>query len=128
MKVFLDDVRVPFDCVDYMYYRIRNEAPIYFENWEVVRNYNEFVDLVSKHFQTITHISFDHDLADEHYHGDMYKSEEDYYDSIKGTENTGYDCAKWMKDFYDEVGLKYPIMYVHSMNPVGTQKIINLFK
>lgn len=128
MKVFLDDVRVPFDCVDYMYYRIRNEAPIYFEKWEVVRNYNEFVDLVSKNYETITHISFDHDLADEHYHNDMYKSEEDYYNSINGTENTGFDCAKWMKDFYDEKEIKYPVMYVHSMNPIGTQKIVNLFK
>jgi len=128
MKVFLDDVRKPIDCVDYMYYRIRNDAPIYIEKWEIVRNYNEFVDLVSKHFQSITHISFDHDLADEHYHTDMYKSEEEYYNSISGSENTGYDCAKWMKDFYDEQGIEYPIMYVHSMNPMGTQKIINLFK
>lgn len=128
MKVFLDDIRRPIDCVDYMYYRIRNEAPIYLENWQVVRNYNEFVDLVSGNFQTITHISYDHDLADDHYNGDKFESEDQYYDSIKGTEKTGYDCAKWMKEFYDEIGFEYPIMYVHSMNPIGTKKIINLFK
>lgn len=128
MKVFLDDIRVPIDCVDYMYYRIRNQVPIYLEKWEIVRNYNEFVDLISKNFQVITHISFDHDLADQHYNSDMYKSEDEYYKSIEGSEKTGFDCANWMKKFYDEIGLEYPIMYVHSMNPIGTQKIINLFK
>jgi hypothetical protein len=35
---------------------------------------------------------------------------------------------KYMKWFYDENRIPYPIMFVHSMNPVGTEKIINLFK
>ena len=129
MKLFLDDVREPQHCVGYMYRRIGSLNPIYLENdWNVVRNYEQFISAINDHFNEITHISFDHDLADEHYHDDMYKSEDDYYKSIEGTEKTGLDCAKYMKWFYAENKKPWPVMFVHSMNPVGTEAIINVFK
>jgi hypothetical protein len=129
MKLFLDDVRNPTDCVKYMHARIGKDNPIYLEGeWYVVRNYDEFVKAIDEFYPQITHISFDHDLADEHYSTTMYTSIDEYYNAIEGSEKTGLDCAKYMKKFYDEAGLTYPIMYVHSMNPVGTQAIVNLFR
>jgi len=129
MKLFLDDVRVPRDCVSYMYQRIGNLNPIYLEKWEVVRNFEEFVNFVTNNADKITYISFDHDLADGHYSPEMYQSEEAYNKHLESiTEKTGYDCAVWLKEYFTSFRIKLPIMFVHSMNPVGTQKIINVFK
>ena len=129
MKVFLDDVRIPKDCVNYMYKRIGPLNPIYLEEWTIVKNYNDFIEVITNNYNDITHISYDHDLADEHYTQDMYSGEEKYnkhYNSFK--EATGPDCAKLVKTFYNNNNLELPIMFVHSMNPVGTQNIIKLFK
>lgn len=129
MKVFLDDVRIPKDCINYMYRRIGALNSIYLEEWVVVKNYNDFIEIIINNYNDITHISYDHDLADEHYTKDMYSGEEKYnkhYDSFK--EKTGLDCAKFVKTFYNNNNLELPIMFVHSMNPVGTQNIINLFE
>ena len=121
MKLFLDDIRIPTDCIHYMHQRIGNLNPIYLQEWKIARNYQEFVDLVEENIDVITHVSFDHDLADEHYDHETWGR--DMY-----LEKTGYDCAKWMKDFYQKKDTDLPVMFIHSMNPIGTQKIINLFK
>jgi hypothetical protein len=108
--------------------RIGALISLYKEEWEIVRNYEQFVSSINDHAREITHISYDHDLADEHYTTEMYVNEEAYYEAIKGTEKTGLDCARYMKWFYDENKIAYPVMFVHSMNPVGMQAIINVFK
>lgn len=36
-------------------------------------------------------------------------------------------CAKWTKEFYAEQNKELPTIFVHSMNPVGTKNILNLF-
>lgn len=122
MKLFLDDVRNPSECVSYMYKRINELNPIYLEDWYVVRNFEEFQAAITEHYDKITHISFDHDLADIHY------NPETWTENFVYQEKTGYDCALWMIDFYNKNNLVFPILFVHSMNPVGTERIINLFK
>ena len=132
MKLFLDDIRDPKDCVSYMYKRIGKLNPIYLEDWSIVRNFNHFKSFIEENINEITHISFDHDLADSHYtpkeYWDNYEESKKYQESLTHTEKTGYECAVWMKTFYEENNVNLPIMFVHSMNPVGTDKIINLFK
>jgi len=129
MKVFLDDIRKPIDCVDYMYYRILNNVPIYLEKWEIVRNYKEFIDLVSKNHESITHISFDHDLGEDVAIQEREKgSTKKMAREVKKDQKNGYDCAKWMKKFYDDKGIDYPTIYIHSMNPVGFDNIKNCFR
>ena len=131
LKIFLDDIRQPEDCFKYMYPRIGEAIKIYnYTDWIIVRNYEEFCEVIDKNLNNISHISFDHDLSDEHYDPTMYESIEAYQAVSKNfKEKTGYECAKYMKDTYDQLRLKYPEnMYVHSMNPVGTERIINLFK
>ena len=127
-KIFLDDVRQPKDCIGYMYTRIGPLNPIYLEEWLVVKNYDEFVNAITNRIDEITHISFDHDLADEHYDPTMYDDDfrhNEMYSSFK--EKTGYDCAEWMIKFYKEKQKEMPIIIVHSMNPVGVQNILRLF-
>lgn len=122
MKIFLDDIRFPVDCVSYMHKRIGALNPIYLEEWVIVRNYKEFVKEVSENIDTITHVSFDHDLADIHYNPATWTQ------SFSYKEETGYDCAKWMLGFYKHCKKPLPVMFVHSMNPVGTERIIKLFQ
>lgn len=65
-RLFLDDIRNPKDCVDHMRSRIGKWNAVYLEQWEIARNYEEFVNLIkSKGIPNI--VSFDHDLAKEHY-------------------------------------------------------------
>lgn len=131
MKIFLDDIRCPTECVKYMHKRIKHLSPIYLEGeWYIVRNFKEFQEAILKYHKDITHVSFDHDLADDHYDVSMYHGKTQYEEHLaKSKEKTGYDCAKWMKDFYQENRLSLPeYIFVHSMNPVGTENIKNLFK
>ena len=128
MKLFLDDVRNPSDCFSYMYKRIGPLNAIYLESdWLIVRNYEQFKQAIISHYDKITHISFDHDLADGHYHESM--NDPIAYSKHLETiiEKTGTDCAKFVKEFYQGTPM-IPIMFVHSMNPVGTQNIINVWK
>lgn len=128
MKLFLDDIRDPIQCSTYMHTRIGALNPIYAQEWTIVRNYDQFVKAINDHYNQISHISYDHDLAEAHYHESMYHGNTVYTKYLETiSEKTGYDCAKYMKEFYDERQLEYPIMFVHSMNPVGTENIINLF-
>ena len=130
MKLFLDDYRQPTDFAKYMHMRIGVENPIYLkDDWYIVRNYSEFCKTIDQYKGEITHISFDHDLADEHYHVNMFKDREGYMKHLETiSEKTGLDCAKYMKSVYDKLSISYPRMYVHSLNPVGIENIINLFK
>lgn len=41
-RLFLDDVRQPVDCAQYMYIRIGN-VTMYHEDWVIVKSYNEFI-------------------------------------------------------------------------------------
>jgi len=130
MKIFLDDIRCPSECASYMHKRIGKLNPIYLEgNWYIVRNYEQFQQAIIDHSNIITHVSFDHDLADEHYHSSMYDGRDVYEKHLQTVkEKTGYECAKWLKEYYDFREKSLPTMFVHSMNPVGTENIINLFK
>ena len=136
MKIFLDDIRNPGECLSYMHHRIGSLNPIYLESWLVVRDYNEFIDAIQRYAGDITHVSFDHDLSDMHYTADngmeickhVFHIGESGYPECPGSEKTGYECAKWIKGYYKSHNLPLPVVFVHSMNPVGTERIINLFK
>lgn len=120
MKLFLDDIRKPYDCFLYT----KNE--VYLKgDWLVVKNYDEFVkELKRNKFELI---SFDHDLAEEHYVPEFYwndyvKSKE-YQDSKKYKEKTGLNCAMFMCDYYKDNNLIFPKILIHSQNPVGKDNI-----
>lgn len=128
MKVFLDDVRSPGDCLHYMGARI-GDPTIYNDKWTVVSNYDEFARIIVNHYEEITHVSFDHDLGEdvalEAIERGMSKTQA--RKKLKKGVKSGYDCAEFLKTFYEQVEKDLPVMFVHSMNPIGTQRIINLF-
>lgn len=111
--LYLDDVRTP-----------TTPLPDH-EDWVVVRNYDEFVDWITKN-GVPDFISFDHDLADEHmddYFKQFYNQgfQHPDYDSYK--EKTGLDCARWLGDYVQDNNIPLGKLCVHSHNPVGTTNI-----
>jgi hypothetical protein len=102
-KLFLDDVRRPPDS-----------------SWMVVRSYDAFVAYIQE-FGVPDIISFDHDLAFDHYPFNEENPGKDIpYDRYE--EKTGYHCAKWLL----ENGYELKEWRVHSMNPVGADNIRKL--
>ena len=109
-NLFLDDVRDPNKFLDDT------------RTWVVVRNYNQFTETIEKQGLP-DFISFDHDLADEHYGARLE------YEKFK--EKTGYDCARWLIEYCMKTNQALPLWQVHSMNPVGRMNInmvLSLFR
>ena len=125
-KLFLDDIRIPKDAIGLV---PSNLNQIYWENdWSIVRNYFEFCNYIQK-FGLPDFISFDHDLADDHYN-DLFSDEnwsKDDNDIVLKyddyVEKTGYECAKWLVDWCLENQKQLPRCIVHSANPVGKKNI-----
>lgn len=121
-NLFLDDIRQPIDAFDYMRLPEYNTL-----QWAVVRNYDDFVKCVEK-YGVPDNISFDHDLADEHYDPELYGSEtyNKVYDEFEF--KTGYDCAKWFINYCDKNNKELPYrIYIHTQNPAGGLNIKSLF-
>jgi hypothetical protein len=122
MNVFLDDERSPIQVISWMKRRVGATVRLYTEDdWYIVRDYNEFVDYVSKNINSIDVVSFDYDLADMHYDPKTWSQ------SFVYKEKTGHDCAKWMKEHYESLFKPLPKILIHSMNPVGSENIRNVF-
>lgn len=125
-KLFLDDVRSLGETYRYTKNKIYQE-----EDWYIARNYKEFVELVEA-LGLPDIISFDHDLADEHYRPSMYNNDQhysNYYSDGTFKEKTGYECAIWLCDYHMDCNkhsielLEFPQFLVHSMNPIGKKNI-----
>lgn len=132
-NLFLDDYRSPSDCVGYVH-RMGIRPDLYTTNtFIVVTNFNDFCYKIIKDGLPDM-ISFDHDLADEHYtpeeYWDDFEASEKYQKEVEVNykEKTGYDCAKWLIEYCTNNNLKLPKYYVHSMNPVGARNIKNLLE
>jgi hypothetical protein len=104
----LDDIRIPSDLT---YYMPKEEiVPYLITNWTVIRNYQDFVDYISKNgIPSI--ISFDHDLGL----------------NVDSTEaESGYDAVKYIVDFILEQ--EHPVLpqvLSHSQNLVGKTNILS---
>lgn len=113
--LFLDDYRKVAD-VKYPY----EIAAKYFYSYQydvaICTSYEQAVNAV-KVMGVPSFISFDHDLADEHYGADT-------------GERTGYSFAKWFVNYLidNNITLTEFDFYVHSMNPVGAENIKQYMK
>lgn len=103
--IYLDDVREPLDS-----------------RWIVVKNYEQFVKTVLDNKDKKLIISFDHDLADEHYQSNSMNKK--YFDSLYSfyEEKTGLSCAKWLI----ENEIIPEMFYVHSSSYYGSINILSL--
>lgn len=101
-NLFLDDIRNPKQVT-----WVKLPAV----EWEIVRSVSEFKEFIIKKGYAPNNISLDHDLGTFHYSG-HYSDEE-----------TGYDAAKWLVTYLHEDLRILPKIYIHSMNPVGRERI-----
>lgn len=76
------------------------------EEWTVVRSYKEFKAHINR-YGVPNEVSFDHDL---------------------GTDETGYDAAKYLANHCLEFKIPLPKCWSHSANPVGKANIISYWK
>jgi hypothetical protein len=125
MKIlWLDDLRNPYINLEG---RVPKEKGVV----EWVLNYEQFTQWIEK-FGLPEIISFDHDLADEHYtpkeYWHNYQVSKDYQDAQNYQEKTGMDCAKWLVDYCMDNNAQLPKFYVHSANPVGADNIRGLLR
>ncbi len=110
MKIYLDDIRTPLS-----------------KDWIICRDFRQFQKLISEKFGKFKiptvcdfEVTFDHDLAMEHYQFD-YDLLRDNPD-MSDCEESGYDCAKWLI----AQNIIPKMFWVHSANPIGSQNIISL--
>jgi hypothetical protein len=103
-NLFLDDMRNPSD-VSWIDYEGRDPR-----TFVVVRNYVDFGHYIAEH-GVPDFVSFDHDLADIHYIGRY------------AVEPTGKECAVLLKRICKRLGVPFPAYKIHSMNPVGVERI-----
>ena len=109
MRLYLDDVRIP-------------KA----DNWEVVRNYDEFVAHIKMNgLENYELMSLDHDLGDtamNEYYNNVSPNYTLDYSNIQ--EKTGLDCAKFLVAESMNTKIPLPQIYVHSANPIGSANIM----
>ncbi len=118
MKLFLDDIRNPYDV-----FRL-TVNPLYESDsdWVIVRDYYQFIDAINK-FGLPTHISFDHDLSYDAY---LPENQEGVINYGSLNEKTGYDACRWLCEYCLDKGKNIPEYLIHSANPVGA-RIINRY-
>ena len=113
ISIYLDDFRIPEEHPN-------NEI------WDVVRNYDEFVEKVEHvGLENIDIMSLDHDLDEsstQHYFNYVKKHYEIDYSQIK--EKTGLDVVKWLISHSIETAKDLPKCYIHSHNPIGSGKML----
>jgi hypothetical protein len=107
--LYLDDVRTPTS-----------------DNWEVVRNYDEFVAHIKMHgLENYEVISLDHDLGDtamQEYYNNVRDNYTIDYKNIK--EKTGMDCCRWLVAESMNTKIPLPQIYIHSANPIGSANMM----
>ena len=96
--IFLDDERNPEDVTWVTY-----PEGI---SWTIARTQYDFMYMLEDLDFDI--ISFDHDI--------------ECYDE-EGREVTGYDLLNYALDYFHINNKKIPVMYFHSMNPVGKENM-----
>lgn len=110
-RLFLDDLRLPHECMTYMERRINN-ADLYLQEWIIVRSFLEFENWIRINGLPEL-ISFDHDLG-ANSAGEIFPS--------------GMDCAKWLINYCLDNNKKLPLFVIHSLNPVGRKNIEDLLQ
>ena len=107
MNIFLDDIRLPK-----MSHNLNRGLGAEYSNidqWVIVREYFEFVNVIKNNFDKVKLISFDHDLA-------CYKNDREW---------TGKDAADFVINYCFDNNKKFPNWYVHSDNTSGKRNIIS---
>jgi hypothetical protein len=130
MKIYLDDTRHPTQSFLY------TNDEIYLKDWVIVKDFESFKFLIDSiilnqgNLDEVEVISYDHDLADEHYHQAMLLSDHTEYNNLYEVfqEKTGLDCVKYLIEVCLDNLCDMPQFLVHTQNPVGHLNITAMLK
>ena len=112
--LFLDDERQPHHVT---------WVALPYATWHCVHNFETFREAINL-YGVPKFVTFDHDLAPEHYEAMLRENLYAPHDKADyGTEKTGYDCAKWLVEYCHQTNTPFPKFQVHSMNPIGAANI-----
>ena len=130
-NLFLDDKFLPEQIANLPKTNEKDRIRYRTYIWKIANTYEEFVNIVKEHGIPGI-VSFDHDLAEEHW--DFIYTDENWfkqddaimidYDIFKI--KTGYHAAEWLIEHCSFIGKEMPICLVHSQNEVGRKNIENL--
>ena len=84
--------------------------------WTIVKSHDEFINIIEERGLPNI-VSFDHDLADEHYNPT-------FIDYMNYKHETGLSSALYLIDYISNNKLQQPELRVHSMNPEGRKNIV----
>lgn len=116
--LFLDDVREPSDVKWLVSHIGHRPCDLPMLDWLVVRDFNEFTACIGTNGIPIA-ISFDHDLAPDH-----YPTVGNHSPDYDRHEKTGFHCAKWLVELcIDTCRSLPPEIFIHSLNPIGKKNI-----
>ena len=114
--LILDDVRDAEAC-----FAVTGHQRYLQNDWVIVKTYKEFIKYIHDNDMPKV-ISFDHDLASEHYaEGAHYGFKDFNYNNV--TEKTGYHAIQWLTETCLLNNIPLPECYCHSMNPYGKKMI-----
>lgn len=117
MKLFLDDMRVPYDVfkmnLDFSYHKN--------EDWVIVKSYSDFTEFISNN-DLPKIISFDHDLSFDHYLSENQKNINYNTMSVK----TGYHALEWLIVYCKLNKKPLPEIKLHTQNIEGMKNMKKL--
>jgi hypothetical protein len=123
--LWLDDYRDPF--TNQWFPRILPQYIDRIDDIVWVKSYDEFTQWIIENGMPYF-ISFDHDLADEHYAPEEHWN--DKYDSWAESQNfkekTGYECAKWLTEYCMDNEVNMCKWFAHTANLAGRKNIDGL--
>lgn len=125
--LWLDDNRNPF-------LNLEDKLPdLKIDEIHWVKDYKEFVKWINMYGAPAA-VSFDHDLAEEHYTPEYFWSD---YEGSKNFQEwkrlsyefeTGEGCARYLVEYCEGNGIGLPEVFVHSGNMVGADWIVSRIK
>lgn len=122
-KLFLDDYRNPKNAFLWdINCSMLKASSTYSWDWEVVRSYKSFVDIIEKR-GIPEMVSFDNDLNDKHMDAYMEACHVGEY-NWENLKETGIHCALYLKQKCEDLGEPFPKFFVHSANHFA-RKIIS---
>jgi hypothetical protein len=126
-NLFLDDIRMPEHCYDYI-----PDSRYLYQDWHIVRSHEDFINTLKSKWEAGEFpalVSFDHDLHDDHYHPSMYHGVKAYENAYTEFNHpTGRRSAEFLVKFCKEKNISLPECLVHTMNPAGKERINTTIK
>jgi hypothetical protein len=127
-KLFIDDDRLPKNCVSWMKGRTDDPSIYLRDDWVVVRDLAEMVKVITERGLP-EFVSFDHDLGKNNVKKLIAQGfSKRKARKIATFEISGMHCASFLETVCRMMQQPLPKYAVHSLNPVGTENLLTFLR